>query len=92
MNIMELVVVGVMFVVLGFALSIGQTMLSTLQATQSSAGGGSYAYNTTGYAMSSINTISYWMPILALAIIAGIIIAVILGYMLGAVGGGQKGL
>lgn len=83
MNLMELVVIGVVFVVLGFALSIGQTMLSNLQSTQTA---NSYAYNTTGYAQSSVNTIAYWLPILALAIIAGIIISVLIGYMLGAVG------
>lgn len=90
MNLMELVVIGIMFVVLGFALSIGQTMLTQLRSTQSSVGGGDYAYNTTGYAQSGINTLSYWMPTLALAIIAGIIISVLLGYMLGAVTGGRR--
>jgi len=135
---MELVLVGTMFVVLGFSMSIGQTMLSSNAQTICTNGGdswasfqrsngtagngtdvfpldsswtgccdivngtnaslcnwwqtGSYALNTTYYAQRANSTLAYWMPILALAVIAGIIISVILAYMLGAVGGGRKGV
>ena len=86
MNLMELVIAGIMFVVLGFTLSIGQTILSQLNSTQTS---GSYASNTSQYAMSGVNTLAYWLPIIALAMAAGFVIAILITYLLGAVVGKQ---
>ena len=137
-KMMELVVAGVAFVVIGFSLSIGQTMLAgntqiictnggdswgNFYRSNGTAGNGtnvnpldntwtgccdivngtnaslcnwwqtgSYALNTTYYSSQANNTLAYWLPILALALIAGIIISVILAYMLGAVGKGKKSL
>lgn len=87
MNLMELVIAGIMFVVLGFSLSIGQTILTQLQSTQTS---NSYAYNTTTYAQQGVNTLSYWLPIIALAMAAGFVIAILITYLLGSVVGKQS--
>lgn len=86
MNLMELVIAGIMFVVLGFTLSIGQTILTQLNSTQTA---NSYASNTSGYAMSGVNTLAYWLPIIALAMAAGFVIAILITYLLGAVVGKQ---
>jgi hypothetical protein len=87
MNLMELVIAGIMFVVLGFTLSIGQTILTQLSTTQTA---NSYAANTTAYAQSGVNTLSYWLPIIALAMAAGFVIAILITYLLGSVVGKQS--
>ena len=87
MNLMNLVIAGIMFVVLGFSLSIGQNILTQLQATQTA---NSYAYNSTTYAQQGVNTLSYWMPIIALAMAAGFVISILIAYLLGAVVGKSK--
>lgn len=132
-KITELLLAGIAFVVIGFALAIGQTMLATNAQTSCTQTGGiwgdfqrsngtvgngtntfpldnswrgccavvngtnaslcnwwqtnNYAMNSTYYAQSANNTLAYWLPTLALALIAGIIIAVLLFYLLGSVTG-----
>lgn len=88
MNLMGLVIAGIMFVVLGFSLSIGQTILTQLSATQTA---NSFAANTTGYAQSGVNTLSYWLPIIALAVAAGFVISILITYLLGSVSGRSSG-
>ena len=84
MDLMNLVIAGIMFVVLGFVLSIGQTILTQLNSTQTV---NSYASNTSGYAMVSVNTLAYWLPIIALAVAAGFVISILIIYLLGSVTG-----
>jgi hypothetical protein len=92
MNLMGLVVTAVMFVVLGFTLSIGQTMLQQVNTTAAASGGGvsNYAVNSTQYAMSGVNTLAYWLPTIALAIAAGFVISILIVYLLGSIGGGRR--
>lgn len=84
MNLMSLVIAGIMFVVLGFSLSIGQTILTQLGTTQTA---NSYAANATTYAQQGVNTLSYWLPIIALAVAAGFVISILIVYLLGSVTG-----
>ena len=137
MNLMELVIAGIMLVVLGFVLTIGQNITS--QSAKSQCSGtwvdnwfnttnttatspnpldnsfsgccvttntsynypqagllpgvcavwktDSYALNSSYYAMSANNTLAYWVPIIALAMAAGFVIAILITYLLGAVVG-----
>lgn len=133
MNLMELVIAGIMLVVLGFVLTIGQNIIGENAKTQCTgtwytsdgnvsarnptptvypldkswtgccttvnttveAGTGycqvwktdSYAINSSYYAMSANNTLAYWVPIIALAMAAGFVIAILITYLLGAVVG-----
>jgi hypothetical protein len=137
MNLMELVVAGIMFVVLGFALTIGQSLLSSNEQSICTAAGGvnfvlgsqtwgnatnsnslgfinpitsnydgccssvnasnashcktwltnSYAINSTNYGSTGVYTLAYWLPIIALAMAAGFVIAILITYLLGSVTG-----
>jgi len=66
--------VALAFVVVVIVIGVGATILSQLQATQTS---GTVAYNTTGYGLTSLSTMGQWLPLLALVIIATLIIAVV---------------
>lgn len=138
-TLMGLVVAGIMFVVLGFTLSIGQQITASNTETICTTGGGgavwmafqkanwstgngtignpydlsftgccdlrngtynlsvcqrwktdSYALNSSYYAMSSNNTLAYWLPIIALATAAGFVISILIVYLLGSVKGTTK--
>lgn len=137
-SLMELVVAGILLVVLGFALTIGQditaqnaqqtctsvlgrTWVTNLSDTTNSSAlmrvnpldnsysgccttlntsfmpshngycltwtTNSYALNSSYYGMQANNTLSYWIPIIALAIAAGFVIAILITYLLGSVTG-----
>ena len=138
MNLMELVIAGIMFVVLGFTLSIGQQIQNTnaqtlctstlgyswgnyYNSTNTTLGGtgtnpldrttigccstvlnatttatvtnytckvwvtNNYALNASYDAMSAQDTLASWLPIIALAMAAGFVIAILITYLLGAV-------
>ena len=129
MDLMNLVIAGVLFVVLGFSLTIGQNILdqNTRNICQTVGGswtdnvsgtagrptnpytGGfsgcclakntthptvcdnftttSYALNTSYYSATSVNTLAYWLPIIALAVAAGFVISILIIYLLGSVTG-----
>ena len=87
MNLMELVIAGIMFVVLGFTLSIGQTILGQLSNTQTA---NTYANNATVYAEKGVDALASWLPIIALAMAAGFVIAILITYLLGSVVGRQS--
>ena len=75
-GIMDLVPIGIMFIVFTFVFSIGATILGSLQATQTTGG---YPYNVTGYGLSGINEIAKWTPTLAQVIVLAVIVSVLIG-------------
>ena len=132
MNLMELVIASIMFVVLGFTLSIGQSIQGSQAQTSCtnagynwgayqkanwSTGNGTvgnpydktftgccylgngtynssvcqtwlttrYDINASYYGMSSNDVLASWLPIIALAMAAGFVIAILITYLLGAV-------
>ena len=88
-NLMTVVVAGILFVVLGFSLSIGQTILGDLNSQQTA---NSYADNTSTDAQEAVDTLSEWMPTMALAIAAAFVIGILITYLLGAVSGRRGGM
>lgn len=84
-NMMELVVTGIMLVILGISLSIGQTLLGQMLTTQIAS---SYAYNATSYGQAGINTLAQWQTTIALVVAAAFIIGLLFSAMLGSIRGG----
>ena len=74
-TIQDLSGVGVTLVVTAVVLAIGATILSNLQASQTAS---SVAFNATGYGLTSLNTLSSYMPTVALVAVAAVVIGIIL--------------
>lgn len=67
--------IGITFVVTAVVLGIGATILSNIQSTQTSGG---VAFNSTGYGLTSLNTLASYMPTVALVAVAAVVIGIIL--------------
>ena len=67
-----------MLVVIAVIAGVGATVLTTVQSTQTS---GTFAYNATGYGLSSVNQLSSWLPTIAIVLALATIISV-LGYLM----------
>lgn len=85
MNLNVLAGVGVTFVVIAIVLAFGGQILGDLRADQTV---DSYQYNATSNGLEAVDTISSWLPTIALVVVAAIIIGIVVGYL---AGGGKRG-
>ncbi len=74
----DLLPLAITFVVVAVAISLGAQVLSDIQDTQTT---DDYAYNATGYGLSSMNTLAKWLPTIALVIVIAVIIGVLIVYL-----------
>lgn len=74
MNISDLAPIAIAFVFIAVVLGVGATVLSSVQAGQTS---GSFAYNASGNGLSSLDELSGWLPTIALVVAAAIVIGVL---------------
>ena len=74
-TIQDLSGLGVTLVVTAVVLGIGATILANIQATQTA---GSVAANATGYGLAGLNTLSSYLPTVALVAVAAVVIGIIL--------------
>ena len=74
-SIQDLSGLGVTLVVTAVVLGIGATILANIQGTQTV---GSVAANATGYGLTSLNTLSSYLPTVALVAVAAVVIGIIL--------------
>jgi hypothetical protein len=75
MDLGDLAVLGLTFVVVTIVLSIGAAITNQVRDTQTA---NSYAYNVSNYGLSGLNTFGTWLPIVAIAIVATVIIGIIM--------------
>ena len=62
------------FAVIAITLAIGATILAQVQTTQTA---NTIAYNATGFGLTGTQTMSQWLPIIAVIIAAAIVIGII---------------
>lgn len=74
-TISDLGTVAIALVVAAIILGLGATILSEVQGTQTS---GTAAYNASDYGLSGMNTMSQFIPTVAIVAVAAIIIGIIL--------------
>ena len=77
-GMLTLVVGVIMLVVAGFVLSIGASIITTQQATQTS---GTYAYNASGYTLQGLNTVAQQQSSVAGVLILAVFIAILFGVL-----------
>ena len=74
-SIQDLSGLGVTLVVTAVVLGIGATILANIQGTQTS---GTAAYNASAYGLTGLNTLSSYLPTVALVAVAAVVIGIIL--------------
>jgi hypothetical protein len=78
MDVRELGSMGLVVVVAAIILSMGASILASLQATQTA---NTLQYNITGKGLTGLGTFGDWLPLIALVVVASIVIGVIVGYL-----------
>ncbi len=84
-SIQDMSSIGITLVVTAIVVGIGATILSSIQNTQTV---GSVAYNSSGYGLTGLQTLSSYMPTIALVAVAAVVIGIILVFF--TQGGGKK--
>jgi len=82
----ELGAAAIALVIAAFMISIGATVLTSLQGTQTT---NSIAYNVSGQGITSMNTLGTWLPIIAIVVAAVIVIGLLVVYLGGLAGRGS---
>ena len=76
-NLNELAPIAISFVIIAIVLGIGATVVTSVQSTQVAGG---YAANASTYGLQSINTLSSWLPTIAIIVAAAVVIGIIIMY------------
>ena len=74
MQVNDILPVGLIIVTVAIAMGIGAAVLASVDSAQTT---GSVAKNITGTGLTSMKTLMYWLPTIALVIAAAIIIGLI---------------
>ena len=74
LSLTDLQSMALAFALVAIVLGIGATILSSVQATQTS---NSIAYNASGYGLTGTNTLATWLPIIAVIVAAAIVIGIL---------------
>ena len=82
-SIQDMSSIGITLVVTAIVIGIGATILTSIQNGQVV---GTVAYNSSGYGLTGLQTISSYMPTIALVAVAAVVIGIILVFF---TGGGQ---
>jgi hypothetical protein len=77
-SLQELVPIAIVFVVVTIVLSYGATIVSNVQAGQTT---NSYAYNISGQGNSGLWNIAQNIPLLATIVVAAVIIGILVVYL-----------
>lgn len=86
----SLLPLGITFLVLAIAMGLGASVLSDIQTDQVTGAAGCNStvtsacgvdYNSTGFGLQSVNTITKWMPTIALVVVSAIIIGIVLVFL-----------
>jgi len=73
----DLAGIAITFVVVAITLAIGADVLTNIQSTWAST---TIAYNASTFGLTSLNTLSSWLPTIAIIIAAAVVIGVIAAY------------
>ena len=76
-TVQDLVPLAIAFVVIAIVLGMGATILSDIQAGQTT---DKTAYNASGHGLESLEELSSWLPTIAIIVVAAIIIGIIILY------------
>lgn len=74
MSLGDLAPAAIAFVFIAVVIAVGADVLSDIQADQAASG---YAYNASGNGLTSLDTLSGWLPTIALVIAAAVVIGVL---------------
>lgn len=82
MQLKDLLPIGLLFVILAIALSVGADIVQEVHDDQvTDAGGGnstSYASNVSSYGLESVSELGSWTPTIALVVAAAVVITVLI--------------
>lgn len=70
--------IAIAFVIIATVLGLGGTVLATIQSDQVA---DSIAYNATGSGLTSIGTISSYLPTIAVVVVLAVIVGIIVSYL-----------
>lgn len=70
--------IAIAFVIIAVVLGLGGTVLATIQADQTA---DSVAYNATGNGLTSIGTMSSYLPTIAVVVVLAVIVGIIVSYL-----------
>lgn len=74
----DLLPLGFILGILAVGLGLMATLLTDVQSDQTS---GSYAYNVSGFGLEGLNTLSKWIPTIALVVVIAVIVGIIIFYL-----------
>jgi len=77
-SVQDMLPLAISFVVITIAISLGATVLSDIQDTQT---GNATDYNVTDKGLESLTTFGDWLPTIALVVIIAVIIGIIIVYL-----------
>lgn len=75
MKLNDLLPIGLLFVIIAIALSVGADIVSEVNADQTA---DSYADNISTYGLESLDELSSWSPTIALVVAAAVVITVLI--------------
>ncbi len=76
-SLQDMAPIAVSFVVIAIILGIGATILASIQTDQTENGS---AYNSSANGLTSLETLSGWLPTIAVIVAAAIIIGIVVAY------------
>ena len=74
----EIPSIGMIFVIIAIVFSVGATILTQMQGTQTASG---HAYNITGQGVAAISSLSGWMPTWVTVVAAAVVLGVVVTYL-----------
>lgn len=75
----QIIPIAIVLVVAGIAIALGQNVLTDFQDDQTA---NSYAYNATGDALEGNNTLSGYLPTIALVVAVAIVLGILVTYLM----------
>jgi len=77
-SVQDMLPLAIAFVVVTIAVSLGATVLSDIQDTQTA---DETDYNVTGEGLEALETFGEWLPTIALVVVIAVIIGIIIVYL-----------
>jgi len=76
-SLQDMAPIAIAFVVIAVVLGVGATILASIQSGQTENGS---AYNASGNGLTSMGTLSGWLPTIAVIVAAAVVIGIIVAY------------
>ena len=76
-SLQDMAPIAIAFVVIAVVLGVGATILASIQSDQTENGS---AYNASANGLTSMGTLSGWLPTIAVIVAAAVVIGIIVAY------------